>query len=110
MHRAFTIREVAHEVFYTLHAANKSASLAAVAQTCKILQDPALDVLWHQQLGLLPLLKILPTAIEQVNVEPNEDDEGNDEDEPANHKILVRLSRHLNFELKLMTAFQICSA
>lgn len=42
-------------------------TLAALARTCRTFQDPALNVLWRNQLTLGPLIKTLPkSAINEV--------------------------------------------
>jgi hypothetical protein len=44
-----------------------SASLVAVALTCKALSEPALDVLWRNLTNFAPLLKLLPSLTKIPN-------------------------------------------
>ncbi|KAJ7664245.1 hypothetical protein B0H17DRAFT_1336744 [Mycena rosella] len=59
MHRCLEISEVLRAIFDQL----SRRTLASLARTCQGLRDPALDVLWHSQRSLLPLLKCLPPHI-----------------------------------------------
>ena len=68
MHRCLQIQEPLSIVFEYVHIPRKAleddplsaSSLARLARTCKAFQDPALDILWHSQYSLVPLLKCLP--------------------------------------------------
>ena len=68
MHRCLQIQELLSIVFEYVHVPRKAleddplsaSSLARLARTCKAFQDPALDILWHSQDSLAPLLKCLP--------------------------------------------------
>ena len=42
------------------------ADVCALAQTCRILQEPALDVLWYRQYHFVELLKCLPADLWRV--------------------------------------------
>ncbi|KAJ7441107.1 hypothetical protein FB451DRAFT_1441531 [Mycena latifolia] len=61
MHRCLEISEVLNAI---LGRANRR-TLASLARTCHDLRDPALDVLWHSQTSLVPILKCLPAHIWQ---------------------------------------------
>ncbi|EDR11170.1 uncharacterized protein LACBIDRAFT_324746 [Laccaria bicolor S238N-H82] len=55
---SFNIQELLSIIFR--HYAHRPKMLARLARTCKAFQDPALNILWHTQKTLLPLLKCLP--------------------------------------------------
>jgi hypothetical protein len=59
MHHCLQIQELLSIIFrkYTQY---DSGLLARLARTCIAFQDPALNILWHTQKTLLPLLKCLP--------------------------------------------------
>ncbi|KIK03959.1 hypothetical protein K443DRAFT_131056 [Laccaria amethystina LaAM-08-1] len=59
MHHCLQIQELLYIIFrkYTQY---DSGLLARLARTCIAFQDPALNILWHTQKTLLPLLKCLP--------------------------------------------------
>jgi hypothetical protein len=59
MHRALFISEVLQDIFAHLDQFSSSGSLttlAAVARTCKIFHEPAMDLLWADMIGIIPLL------------------------------------------------------
>ncbi|KAJ6540881.1 hypothetical protein DFH09DRAFT_1396058 [Mycena vulgaris] len=61
MNRCLNISELIRMIFAHL-GPGPSADLAALARlaiTCRAFSDPALDILWHEQLGLGPLLACL---------------------------------------------------
>ena len=60
MHHCLQIQELLSIIFCHYDGAYDSKMLARLARTCKAFQDPALDILWHAQKTLLPLLKCLP--------------------------------------------------
>ncbi|KAJ7772228.1 hypothetical protein B0H16DRAFT_1714437 [Mycena metata] len=70
MHHALGILELVEMVCYNLGADGDSAygTLAALALTCRSLQDPALDALWSHQESLIPILSCMPADI--FNVRP----------------------------------------
>jgi hypothetical protein len=58
MHRALFILEILVEIFKFSHFNSYQRSrktLAALARTCKIFHDPAMDVLWADMDDLQPL-------------------------------------------------------
>ncbi|KAJ6480410.1 hypothetical protein C8R45DRAFT_1216121 [Mycena sanguinolenta] len=73
MHRSLQIPEVVGLVFdaiassrdedYRMWTTETSATLAALATTCKGFSDPALDLLWMYQDSLSPLLRCFPVDI-----------------------------------------------
>jgi len=74
MHRSLLISEVVANICYELagyHHPICPGSLAAFAATCRAMSEPALDVLWHAQSSLGPLLRCMPSdlweAIEREN-------------------------------------------
>jgi len=75
MHACLKIPEILHIIFeWTLDPASEhsSATLAKLARTCRSFNDTALDILWHTQTTLWPLIKLFP---EEIWVEePNERD------------------------------------
>ncbi|KAJ7175024.1 hypothetical protein C8R43DRAFT_943295 [Mycena crocata] len=64
MDRKICMPEVLHIIFSHLGSVvdskKASADVAAVARTCKTFLDPALDILWSFQDGLVPALRCLP--------------------------------------------------
>ncbi|KAJ7187270.1 hypothetical protein C8R46DRAFT_1184920 [Mycena filopes] len=63
MHRALAILEITENICEELNEVfsdRSPADLAALARTCKIFEDPALDVLWRKQDTLDNILKCLP--------------------------------------------------
>ncbi|EIW85527.1 hypothetical protein CONPUDRAFT_142055 [Coniophora puteana RWD-64-598 SS2] len=57
MHRALLIAEVAHAIAF--HQLSKK-DLVALARTCRLFCDPALDALWAELNDITPLLDCLP--------------------------------------------------
>ncbi|EMD37927.1 hypothetical protein CERSUDRAFT_73709 [Gelatoporia subvermispora B] len=62
MHRCFKIPEIILLVLQHIKETDerRQLTLLSVAQTCHILHEPALDVLWDEQRGLVNLVKCLP--------------------------------------------------
>ncbi|KAF8124880.1 hypothetical protein EV363DRAFT_691829 [Boletus edulis] len=69
MHHALHIAEILHNIFGHCHPADSSwtiergrstADLVALAQTCRMFKEPALDVLWSELIDLSPLAFCLP--------------------------------------------------
>ncbi|KAG1733827.1 hypothetical protein EDB19DRAFT_1192274 [Suillus lakei] len=58
MHPALLINDIAHLILENLRSS--PSDLAHVAQTCRGLVDPALDILWSRMLSLAPLIMCLP--------------------------------------------------
>jgi hypothetical protein len=58
MHHCLSISEIISLIFAELYPECKG-TLLSLACTCKGLQQPALDLLWHQQDGMIPLLKCM---------------------------------------------------
>ena len=56
MHQALLIREILDDVCQ--HATNET--LFSLAQSCKVLHDTAIQVLWSQLYNMYPLIKTLP--------------------------------------------------
>lgn len=73
MHRAMTILEVVEEVCYYLSTGTSSRNALALAVTCKILHNPALNSLWKTQKSIIPLLSCLPDDL--FNKRPNLSDD-----------------------------------
>ncbi|KAJ7036640.1 hypothetical protein C8F04DRAFT_1095209 [Mycena alexandri] len=71
MHRALEILEIAEMVCCHLRPQGHCAgqTLAALAASCRIWQDPALDALWATQDSLIPILSCMPQGL--FNVEPS---------------------------------------
>ncbi|KAJ7165531.1 hypothetical protein C8R43DRAFT_1122244 [Mycena crocata] len=74
MHRAWNISELVNTILEgTIHPISPPppefsreheshlAPLAVLARTCRMFQDPALDLLWRSQKSLYPLLSCLPS-------------------------------------------------
>ncbi|KAJ7081963.1 hypothetical protein C8R44DRAFT_862688 [Mycena epipterygia] len=55
--------------------------LAALARTCKMFHDPALDVLWEEPKDLMNILRCLPSDVFTF------------QDDPASHRLTLRLLR-----------------
>lgn len=49
------------------------ASFTALAQTCQIFREPALDHLWSSLRSLKPLLKVMPPDLWEVTESPELD-------------------------------------
>lgn len=66
MHRALLISEVLSEIFAhvnenrSLQTGKKLLSLEALARTCKAFHEPAMDLLWADLYGIIPLLGCVP--------------------------------------------------
>ncbi|KAG1839282.1 hypothetical protein C8R48DRAFT_782131 [Suillus tomentosus] len=66
MHRALLISEVLSEIFShvnenrSLQTGKKLLSLEALARTCKAFHEPAMDLLWADLYGIIPLLGCVP--------------------------------------------------
>lgn len=58
MHHCLQLQELLPIIFR--NHAHDAKMLARLARTCKAFQDPALNLLWHSQNTLLPLLRCLP--------------------------------------------------
>jgi hypothetical protein len=41
-------------------------TIAALARTCRIFKEPALDVLWRDIKGIRPLLSCLPESVVRI--------------------------------------------
>ncbi|KAF8180774.1 hypothetical protein K438DRAFT_1976594 [Mycena galopus ATCC 62051] len=85
MHPGLEIPEILESIFTHLDGRYVQSrtglkDLAALARTCKDFQNPALDLLWREQTGLLDLLKCFPSHL----WEEDKIDEGEDEDEEEN--------------------------
>lgn len=65
MHPCFTIPELFIIITETIYADERKgqSSVAALARTCKLFLEPALDVLWRYQITLVPLLRCLPDGV-----------------------------------------------
>ncbi|KAJ7045267.1 hypothetical protein C8F04DRAFT_1174231 [Mycena alexandri] len=70
MHRAFRIPEVLQLVLFQIcpdqtkkPSSDETRDLARLGRTCKILSDPALDVLWSFQDTIFNVVKCMPPAI-----------------------------------------------
>ncbi|EIW79851.1 hypothetical protein CONPUDRAFT_144981 [Coniophora puteana RWD-64-598 SS2] len=60
MHSCFQVPELISMICSFLSGPKDSATLVALASTCKILRDPALDALWHDLRSLAHLVMCLP--------------------------------------------------
>ncbi|KAG2036057.1 hypothetical protein BDR03DRAFT_921945 [Suillus americanus] len=66
MHRALLISEILSVIFTHVNEnlgsrpAGKKASLEALARTCKAFHEPAMDLLWADLDGIIPLLGCVP--------------------------------------------------
>lgn len=71
-HRCLDIYEILEHIFRLLSSREGGRhlrTLAALARTCKSFSEPALDLLWHSQTSLVPLISNLPPdaySIEQL--------------------------------------------
>jgi hypothetical protein len=71
MHRALNILEVVDVIISYLSwrfAKEERAALAALATTCRMFHDPALDALWRTQTTLKRLLSCMP--VDLFNISP----------------------------------------
>jgi hypothetical protein len=75
MHRSLLISEVVvkicQELAYPCHGILFFGSLAGFATTCRAISEPALDVLWHEQSSLAPLLRCMPSDLWEARVVAN---------------------------------------
>jgi hypothetical protein len=60
MHRCFLISEITHVICTELSNVWAREPLARLARTCQALREPALDALWYELHGLIPLVKCMP--------------------------------------------------
>jgi hypothetical protein len=68
MHQIFQIDELAREITRNMVVWGvPHHSALDWALTCKTISDPALDVLWEVQDGLVNLLKTLPSDVWETN-------------------------------------------
>ncbi|KAI0786153.1 hypothetical protein C8Q75DRAFT_808563 [Abortiporus biennis] len=65
MHQIFNIAEILNAILQDLLKKEPSA-LSNLAQTCRFLEDPALDVLWNTQTSLIPLIRVASESIEET--------------------------------------------
>lgn len=83
MHPCLTVQEILANIFasysysytgeaftgikkYSLHAQDRRL-LAHLARTCKAFSEPALDVLWHTQTSIVPLVRCLPSNALEID-------------------------------------------
>ncbi|KAG2072778.1 hypothetical protein BDR04DRAFT_1152880 [Suillus decipiens] len=57
MHHALRVEDIVYAVLEHLES---FADVVNVAKTCKALSDPALNMLWSEQISIIPLMKCLP--------------------------------------------------
>ena len=65
MHHALEIQEILSNIFDHFFLVDDRAAttdLAALARTCRVFKEPALDVLWRILDNLSPLARCLPEA------------------------------------------------
>ena len=60
MHPCLDVDEILRVIARELVESGGKANAISLACCCKGFEDPALDVLWATQVGLLPLLKTFP--------------------------------------------------
>ncbi|EMD38771.1 hypothetical protein CERSUDRAFT_133285, partial [Gelatoporia subvermispora B] len=62
MHKCLHLDEIVNHIVAFLSAGDRDdrVALASLARTCRALQDPALDALWHCQEDLFNILRCLP--------------------------------------------------
>ncbi|KIJ12297.1 hypothetical protein PAXINDRAFT_101297 [Paxillus involutus ATCC 200175] len=64
MHRCLRIKEILLEIFELVFTSqSRHPDLASLARTCRSFSGPALDLLWHEQSSLLPLIMCFPRDI-----------------------------------------------
>lgn len=66
MHRCLQIYEILHIISSHLIQLKLEASLAALARTCKAIEGPALDCLWHDQETIYNILSCMPRDLFDV--------------------------------------------
>ncbi|KAH6903301.1 hypothetical protein BKA70DRAFT_1404272 [Coprinopsis sp. MPI-PUGE-AT-0042] len=68
MHQCLKVDEILHNIFQQVFADeahendSKSPTVAALARTCIIFSNPALNILWYELYGLVQLFCILPST------------------------------------------------
>jgi len=68
MHRCLTIQEILHMIFHSIYnppSREGNHTLIALAVTCQSFQEVALDIIWHTQVTLVPLIKCMPPDLWQ---------------------------------------------
>ncbi|KAJ6454285.1 hypothetical protein C8R47DRAFT_1083133 [Mycena vitilis] len=73
--RALQISEVVRMICdqaYVAWSTSSQTTLASLARTSKIFNDPALDALWYEQQSLVPLVKCTPDTLWEVQGEPKQ--------------------------------------
>lgn len=62
MHRSLQIPEILSEILASISPESQKdrASQAAMARTCKLFYEPAMNALWFKINSITPLLKCLP--------------------------------------------------
>ncbi|KAF9465369.1 hypothetical protein BDZ94DRAFT_1320423 [Collybia nuda] len=67
MHRCLLIPEIVRlicsEVDRSFVGAERRRTVKALAQTCRLFQEPALDILWRKLDSLTPLIKCIPSGL-----------------------------------------------
>ena len=75
MHHALRLEEILLNIFgqcYSPGPTNRqrtprgTADLVALARTCRMFKEPALDVLWTELVNLSPLARCLPEASHRI--------------------------------------------
>jgi hypothetical protein len=66
MHDCFRIPEISRMICSELLHTESQEALASLAQTCRTLEDPALEKLWYYQEGLVPVMKTFPSDLWEI--------------------------------------------
>ncbi|KAL4243981.1 hypothetical protein ABKN59_011258 [Abortiporus biennis] len=103
MHQIFSITEILNEILQYLRK-QKPCALSNVAQACRFLEDPALDVLWSTQYSLVLLIKVASESIEETFTEGLRT-VMNPLEIPT--KNIVRMYKRMNSTIKLPKSFSL---
>ena len=69
MHRCLLIPEIARLICSELRNVGARKSLAALAQTCLAISEPALDSLWYEIHDIIPLVKCMPPDLWRLDID-----------------------------------------
>lgn len=65
MHRALLIAEIFRNILDCMNTNGDEGTIVSLAVTCRAFHESSLDVLWYEQLNLLPLVRCMPADLWQ---------------------------------------------
>jgi hypothetical protein len=69
MHRCLMIPEICVQICNEICELQSRKTLAAMAQSCRTFEQPALSILWHTQLSMGPMMGCLPDGVWEQSAE-----------------------------------------